>query len=218
MVDARESLMSRYSLPPSEIEPVSLRRVDLAIGDAAHWPAGEREVVRKLVYACGDPAIAHLVRASPGAVEAGVGALRRGCSIVVDVRMIEVAVDRRRASMLGCQVHCAIDAPAVLADAEARGLSRAAVAMQLLAGHMSGSLVIVGTAPTALLALLDMIDAGGPSPAAIVGMPVGFVAAAESKTELMAREVPYITVEGTRGGAGLAAAALNALLAMAADA
>lgn len=218
MVDARESLMARYSLPPSEIEPVSLRRVDLAIGDATHWPAGEREVVRKLVYACGDPAIAHLVRASPGAVAAGVGALRRGCSIVVDVRMIEVAVDRQRASSLGCHVHCAIDVPAVLADAGARGVSRAAAAMQSLAEHISGSLVVVGTAPTALLALLDMIDAGGPAPAAIVGMPVGFVAAAESKTELMAREVPYITVEGTRGGAGLAAAALNALLAMAADA
>ena len=212
-----QSLLRRYALPTAEIEALSLQRVDRAIGDAGQWTTLERAIVRKLVYASGDPAIAELVRFGRGAVEGAVAALRGHCPLVVDVRMVHVAIDRHCAEQLRCPVFCAIDEPKVLADAAATGLTRAATAIQSLAEHIVGSVVVVGTAPTALLALLDMIDAGGPRPAAIVGMPVGFVAAAESKIELMARDVPYITVEGTRGGAGLAAATTNALLTIAAN-
>ena len=206
--------MARYALPPDETEARSLQLVDRAI-DAARWPGAEREIVRRLVYAAGDAAIADLVRIHPSALSAGTAALRGGCPIIVDVRMVEVALDRVSASSLGCQVHCAIDAPAVIEEAKASGLSRAAVAIRSLATHLEEALVVVGTAPTALLALLDLLDAGGPAPSLIVGTPVGFVAAAQAKVELTARRVPYITILGTRGGAALGATAANALLQLA---
>lgn len=212
-----KTLVDRYSLPPSEMEALSLQRVDAAIGDLGRWPAGEREVVRRLVYASGDLAIAHLVRFHPDAVAQGAGALRRGAALVVDVRMVEMGLDRDLASQLGCSVYCAIDSPAVIQEARALRLSRAVVAIRSLAGYLDGGVAIVGTAPSALLALLDLVDSGRVRPTLIVGMPVGFVAAAEAKAELVARAVPYITVEGSRGGSALAASAANALLGLAAS-
>lgn len=209
------TLLRRYGLPPADIEALSLQRVDRAIGDLERWPVAERDIVRKLVYASGDPAIAGLVRFGHGVVDAALEALRHGCAIFVDVRMVDVAVDRPKATQLGCQIRCAVDDPAVIARAQRDGTTRAASAVHALAADLAGSVAVVGTAPTALLAILDLIDGGAPPPAAILGMPVGFVAASEAKVELMARAVPYVTIEGTRGGAGMAAATLNTLLAQA---
>jgi len=211
-----QSLIERYVLPPAEIERLSLQRVAAALGSSDHWMAAERQVVQRMVYAAGDPTIATLVNIHPEAVAAGLAALRAGQPIVVDVRMVEVALNHALTAHLRCPIHCAIDAPAVAAEARARGVPRAVVAMRALSQEADQGVVVIGNAPTALLSLLDLIDAGELRPALIIGTPVGFVAAAESKIELTARTVPFITIEGTRGGSALAAAAANALLRLAA--
>jgi precorrin-8X/cobalt-precorrin-8 methylmutase len=209
------TLVERYVLPPDEIEALSLERVDAAVPTLADWPPAERTVVRRMIYAAADPSLAARIRIHPQALEAGAGALRTGCTVVVDVRMVEVALDRPALKRLGCVLECSIDVPSVIEEAQATGLPRAVAAMRSLAPRARGGVVVVGTAPSALLALLDMVDAGEAAPAVVVGTPVGFVAASEAKAELMDRAIPFITIEGARGGAALAAAATNALIAMA---
>jgi precorrin-8X/cobalt-precorrin-8 methylmutase len=208
----RQTLVQRYALPPDEIEPLSMARLGVRLEGLDGLGAAERELVLRLVYAVGDPAIAAAVRIHPEAITAAVRALQDGRPVVTDVKMVRAGIDRRRAARLGCRVACAIDAPEVAERARLSNLPRAVEAMRLLAPAIDGGVVAVGNAPTALLAVLDLVDAGIARPAAIVGMPVGFVAAAEAKTELMARDVPYITVEGTRGGTPLAVSAVNTLL------
>jgi precorrin-8X/cobalt-precorrin-8 methylmutase len=148
--------------------------------------------------------------------------------------MVAAAIDRTRLTTLGNALHCALDLALSAMSAASNGghpaapdlegsngdgqnLPRAVAGMRAAAPLAHGAVVVIGTAPTALLALLDLVDAGAATPALIIGTPVGFTAAAESKTELIARTIPYVTVEGTRGGAALAAAAANALLRLAAD-
>ncbi len=205
-------LLERYGLPPAEIEALSQRRVQVGL------PPGNRTgdaaiVMQRMVYAAGDPELAALVRVHPDAVAAALGALRRGEPVLTDVRMVEVALERGRLDELGLETRCAITAARL--SGERPGLTRAAAGMISLADGLEGGIVVVGNAPTALLALLDLIDAGRAHPAMVVGTPVGFVAAVEAKAELAARETPFITVEGTRGGSAIAAAACNALLRLA---
>ena len=211
------TLVERYALPPAEIEALSLERVSAALAAVGSWPDPEAEIVRRVVYAAGDPTLAPLIRFHPEAVAAGVMALRAGRAIVVDVRMVEVALDYQRIARLGCPVHCQIDAREVREEAARLSLPRAVVAVRALVDAVTDGVVVIGNAPTALLSLLDLVDAGRARPALVVGMPVGFVAAAESKAELARRAVPFITIEGTRGGSAVAAAACNALLRLAVD-
>lgn len=217
MGEAGRSLVERYALPPAEIEAASLLHVDEALGRMRGWTADEHRVVQRMVYAAGDLTLALLVRLHPRAIESGIAALKRARPLFVDVRMVEAAVDRRRLQELGSTLLCAIDAPGVEIAALAEHLPRAVLAIRSLAGMLDDSVVVIGTAPTALLALLDLVDSGQAHPAVIIGTPVGFTTAVEAKAELMARDVPYVTIEGTRGGAALAAAATNALLRLAAD-
>ncbi|MBV8086589.1 MAG: precorrin-8X methylmutase [Chloroflexi bacterium] len=198
-----DTLLRRYGLAPEEIERRSLELIEAAIPNCSGWTSEAREVVKRMVYAAGDLALCGLTHVHPEAVEATVEALRARAPIVCDVRM--VAAGLRRSSN---PVHVAIDAP----PSSAGGITRTAAGIQQLARELDGGLAVIGNAPTALLALLDMVDAGECLPAAIIGTPVGFVAAAEAKRELIARTVPYVTVEGTRGGSAVAAAAMNALL------
>jgi precorrin-8X/cobalt-precorrin-8 methylmutase len=130
-------------------------------------------------------------------------------------RLQPAGLRRERLARLGCQVLVAIDQPQAAVLAKAKHITRAAAGLRALLPRLAGSVVAIGNAPTALLALLDGLDAGAAPPALIVGLPVGMVAAAESKAELLARDVPYVTLLGTRGGSPLAAAAVNALTALA---
>lgn len=207
-----QSLVERHALPPEEIEPLSVTRLSAQLGDYGGMQEADREVMLRLVYATGDPSIAEGVRLHADAVAAGVAALRAGRPIVTDVKMVRAGVDRRSAARLGCRVVCAIDAPEVVERAAASHLPRAVEAMRHLVTELDGGVAVIGNAPTALLSLLDMVDAGQARPALIIGMPVGFVAAAESKAELVRRDIPFITVEGTRGGTPLGVSAINTLL------
>jgi precorrin-8X/cobalt-precorrin-8 methylmutase len=204
--------MARYGLPPHEIERRSLALVEAAIPSCSGWTSDAREVVKRMVYAGGDLALAGLARVHADAVEAGLEAIRAGAPIVCDVRMVA-------AGLRACAnpTHIAVDvkeAPSPTAVGEER-VTRVAAGMRQLSSELNGGIAVIGNAPTALLALLDMIDEGRCQPALVIATPVGFVAAAESKQELLKRDLPYVTVDGTRGGSPLAAAAMNALLILA---
>ena len=211
------TLLDRFGLPPAEIEQLSLRRLEHTAGHLLPTDPASRRLVLRVLYAAGDPDLAPQLRVHPEAVRAGLAALRRGSPVLVDVQMVAAGLHRQRLAQLGCEVLVAIDQADARRVAAEGGVTRAAAGVRLLLPRASESVVAIGNAPTALLALLDGLDAGAPPPALIVGMPVGMVAAAESKAELLRRDVPYVTLVGTRGGSPLAAAALNALTAMALD-
>ena len=202
------SLLQRYALPPEEIELSSLRRVASLCRGALPSDPSEQAVALRMVYSSGDPTLASLIRISHGAARAGINALRAGAAIAVDVRMVEVGLDQRRLGVLRCPVQCALD---YVPENDFDEVPRTARGMAAVVNYVSGGVAVIGTAPTALLALLDAIDMGAPPPALIIATPPGFVAAPESKQELAMRSIPYIAVRGTHGGAALAVAALNAI-------
>ncbi len=209
------TLVEKYALLPEEIDRLSLVMVaDSLLGDAgaASLPEAERYVLHRIVRAEGDPDIAADVRFSDGAVDAALASLRDVRRVVTDVRMVQVGISRAALGRRGVETACLIDAPEVAERARREGTTRSVAAVRELAPQMDGAVLAIGNAPTALLALLDLIDAGQVSPAAVIGMPVGFVACPESKAELAARNVPHITILGRRGGSSAAAATVNALL------
>ncbi len=211
------TLLARYGLPPAEIEHLSLARVEQAAGPTLPRDPERRHVARRLLYAAGDPALARSIRLHPALVQASIAALRAGAPVLVDVSMVAAGLRRDALRQWGCTVIVAVEEPDAARAARTAGITRTAMGVRLLAPRLAGAVVAIGNAPTALLELLDLIDAGCPAPAAIIGMPVGLVAAAESKDELVRRATPYATVMGTRGGSALAAAVVNALLELATD-
>ncbi len=210
------SLVKKYALLPDEIDRESLKLVEASLPDSRSWSDAERNVVCRIVRAEGDPAIANAVRFSPGAVGQGINALRGGAEVVTDVRMVEVGISKVLLSNLGISTRCQIDTPQVASRAQKEGTTRSVASIRELAPYMNGSVVAVGNAPTALLALLDLVGDKLATPALIIGMPVGFVACAESKEELSRSSIPYISVWDRRGGSSAAAATVNALLSLAA--
>jgi precorrin-6Y C5,15-methyltransferase (decarboxylating) len=199
---------------PDAIEPLSMSRIADAALDIP-WTGIEREMALRIAYAVGDASVLSDFACSNGAVQIGVDALTRGAPLIADVRMVVTGIDKRRARQLGIEIRTRIDDSEVAALAGQRGITRSAQAMLSQASQLNGAVVAIGNAPTALLALLDMIDAGVTRPALILGFPVGYVAAAESKAELERRDVPFITMRGPRGGTPMAVSAANTLLRLA---
>ena len=206
------SLVKKYALTPDEIDRRSLEMVEAILPEGLKLPPQERYVLCRIVRAEGDAGIVPLVKFSPDGVEAGLNALRSRALVVTDVRMVEMGISKALLRNANLATSCMIDAPEVADRARREGTTRSVAAIRELAPRISGAVCAIGNAPTALLALLDLIDAGEVSPALVIGMPVGFVACAESKDELVKRNVPYITVMGRRGGSSAAAATVNALL------
>lgn len=169
-------------------------------------------VAVRLIHACGMTDIVQELSASPDAVSAGRKALSAGMPIFCDSQMVANGIIRKRLPMQN-DVICTLNDPEVPEIAKRIGNTRSAAALELWESRLSGAVVAIGNAPTALFHLLELLDAGAPKPALILGFPVGFVGAAESKAELAAnsRGVPFITLQGRRGGSAIAAAAVNAL-------
>jgi precorrin-8X/cobalt-precorrin-8 methylmutase len=168
-------------------------------------------VAVRLIHTCGMTDIVSDLSASPNAGSLGRAALRSGCSILCDSQMVAEGVTRKRLPADNAVI-CTLRAPEVPALAQKLENTRSAAAMELWRSQMEGAVVAIGNAPTALFRLLEMLDEGAPKPAIILGFPVGFVGAAESKAALAnSRGVPYITLQGRRGGSAMAAAAINAL-------
>jgi precorrin-8X/cobalt-precorrin-8 methylmutase len=175
-------------------------------------PLDLQPVAVRLIHACGMVDIVKDLQASPEAAAIGRRALQQGAAILCDSQMVAYGVTRSRLSANNAII-CTLNHPEILDLAQRLENTRSAAALELWRSHLAGSVVAIGNAPTALFRLLEMLDAGSPKPALILGFPVGFVGAAESKTELAAnsRGVPFITLHGRRGGSPIAAAAINAL-------
>jgi precorrin-8X/cobalt-precorrin-8 methylmutase len=170
----------------------------------------ERVVVR-MIHACGMTDLPRDVEMSPDFAQAGRAGLLGGAAILCDSKMVANGITRARLPA-GNPVICTLDDPQVPWLAQNLETTRTAAAMELWRDRLAGSVVVVGNAPTALFRLLEMLDDGAPAPAAVIGIPVGFIGAAESKAALAgAGRVPFLVVHGRRGGSAMAAAALNAL-------
>lgn len=201
---------------PSEIEAESFRRIEAQVGPH-HLPSEVWSVVRRMIHTSGDPEYLAAARIHPRAIAAGVEALRRGCSVATDTRMLLAGISTGRLDRLGVTAFCLMDDPAVAAEAARRGTTRAEVAMERSLPKLAGGIVAIGNAPTALLKVLQCLEGKDPADCPlIIGLPVGFVNAAESKELLNSSLLPFITSLGRKGGSPVAAAAVNALLRLAA--
>lgn len=207
-------MTSPQSNAAREIEARSMGIVASLISSADFGP-DERPIVMRIVHAGGDPTLASQVRFHPLAVKSSVELLRGGATLVADVQMTAAGINKSALDRLGCRLLCAIDLPEVARQAARLQTTRATAAMQYLASHLDGGVAVIGNAPTALREIVRMSAAEIVRPALVIGMPVGFVDAAESKQALMESDLVWITVEGTRGGSSLAAATVNALLRLA---
>lgn len=205
--------MNDYVRDPAEIT----RRSFAAIRDEtdlSRFPPDIAEIVLRLIHATAAPEIAGGLVWSEGAGRAGRAALAQGAAILADGEMTAKGIIRGRLPRLN-EVVCTIAEPGVADRAKAQGTTRAAVAVELWRGRIAGSVIAIGTAPTALFRLLEILDETEERPALILGFPVGYIGAAESKAALAAdpRGVPFIALKGRKGGSALAAAAVNALAA-----
>lgn len=197
---------------PRAIEENSMELIYPFIKDM-DLTAEEITVYSRMIHASGDVDYGHLIHTSKGAVAAGIQALRKGCNIYCDVTMVQTGINKRALSVLGGQTFCRIADPAVAASAKEKNISRSLEAMNSFGEELNGSIVAIGNAPTALFEVIRMVKEEGITPALIIGIPVGFVGAAESKEMLIQEStVPYITVRGTKGGSPIVASVVNALL------
>ena len=197
-----------------ERDPGAIYRRSFAVirreADLARFSPLEERVAVRVIHACGMVEAADDLVFSPGAAAAARDALRAGAPIFCDARMVAEGVTRTRLPADN-EVICTLSEASTPALAARLGTTRTAAAIELWLPRLGGSLVAIGNAPTALFRLLEAIAAGAPSPAAIVGMPVGFVGAAESKEALIASGLPAIAMRGRKGGSAMTAAVANAL-------
>jgi precorrin-8X/cobalt-precorrin-8 methylmutase len=183
-----------------------------AEADLSRFSAEEAEIVVRMIHACGAVEAAHHIVFGGNLVAAARAALAAGAPILCDAEMVAHGITRARLPA-GNDVICTLNAPGVSDLAKKLETTRSAAALDLWRDRLGGAVVAIGNAPTALFRLLDLLDAGAPKPAAILGIPVGFVGAAESKDALGAapRGVPFLLVRGRIGGSAMTAAAVNAL-------
>jgi precorrin-8X/cobalt-precorrin-8 methylmutase len=181
-----------------------------AEADLSGLPEDVARVAVRMIHACGMVDLVDDIGFSPGVVTAARKALLGGAPILCDAEMVASGVTRRRLPA-GNEVVCMLRDPSVPELAARLGTTRSAAALDLWGGRLAGSVVAVGNAPTALFRLLEMVAAGAPRPAAVLGIPVGFIGAAESKEALAASGLEYLIVRGRRGGSAMAASAVNAL-------
>ena len=198
-------------------EPMAIenRSMELIAPHLAELHLDERatKLYSRLIHASGDVGYAPITRVHPEAIDRAIEALKAGAHIYKDVEMVRTGINKKKLASFGGEVHCLVADPDVAVQAKELGITRSMVAMRKFGKALDGSIVAIGNAPTALFEVLRLVREEGIRPACIVGIPVGFVGAAESKAELAENGiVPYITVEGTKGGSPIAAAAINALM------
>ena len=198
-------------------EPMAIenRSMELIAPHLAELHLDERatKLYSRLIHASGDVGYAPITRVHPEAIDRAIEALKAGAHIYTDVEMVRTGINKKKLASFGGEVHCLVADPEIAAEAKELGITRSMVAMRRFGKDLDGSIVAIGNAPTALFEVLRLVREEEIRPACIVGIPVGFVGAAESKAELAENGiVPYITVEGTKGGSPIAAAAINALM------
>lgn len=201
-----------YIKKPMEIENKSMEIIapylkDLNLNDE------ETKVYSRIIHAAGDVEYAPIIRLHPDAITAGKEAIKKGYNIYTDVEMVRTGINKRKLASFGGEVFCRVADPEIARVAKEKGITRSMAAMQSFGQDLDGAIVAVGNAPTALYEVLRMVEQDGIRPALIVGIPVGFVGAADSKEALAANTiVPYVTVAGTKGGSPIAASVINAIM------
>ena len=203
-------------MKPHEIERLSFEIIDAEAGNHG-FPEDQWPIVRRVIHTSADFEWQAMIRLHPQAIASGVAALRKGCVVITDTNMARVGIRQRDLDRFGGSVRCYMTDPRVAQAAAREGITRAKAAVDLAVSEMEGGIYVVGNAPTALLRMIELMEAGDVQPALVVGLPVGFVNAAESKALLLEGEVPYITNVGRKGGSNVAAAVVNALILMAAE-
>ncbi len=201
------------------IEDSSFAIIDEEAGPHPFGPA-EWQVVRRVIHATADFEFKRLMRFHPEAIAAGIAALRGGCTVLVDVRMIAAGLNEDRLRACGCTIANYISDDDVIRAAKANDSTRAIESMKKAhrLGKLDGSIVAIGNAPTALIETVRLVREEGARPALVIGVPVGFVSAAESKATAANLSTPFIVAEGRKGGSPIAVAILHALLLLSTEA
>ncbi len=201
-------------MKPQEIEDLSFKIIEKEAGNHPfsrdEWP-----IVRRMIHTSADFDYINTIRFHPKAIEAGIKAIRKGCRIFTDTHMARVGIRKKEIETFGGEVTCLIADEDVAKNAKTSGTTRALAAVDMACDRMAGGIYVIGNAPTALLRLIELVKEKKASPALIIGLPVGFVNAAESKDALMTLDFPYITNKGRKGGSNIAASVVNALAIMA---
>lgn len=199
------------NLKPMDIEKRSFAIIAEQLGDTKLDSENEL-VIKRVIHTTADFDYVQNLVFSPHAVTKGLSALRAGCHIVTDTQMAKAGINKTILGRLGGEVHCFMSDPDVAAEAKERGVTRAIVSMEKAAQLPGQCIFAIGNAPTALIALHGLIEAGKLDPALIIGVPVGFVNVVESKELFLDSPVPHIIARGRKGGSNVAAAICNALL------
>ena len=199
------------NIKPMDIEKRSFAIITELLGDTQLDPENEL-VIKRVIHTTADFDYVENLVFSPHAVGKGIAALREGCDIVTDTQMAKAGINKTILGRLGGEVHCFMSDPDVTAEAKERGVTRAIVSMERAAQLSKPCVFAIGNAPTALISLHELIEAGKLDPALIIGVPVGFVNVVESKELFLDSPVPHIIARGRKGGSNVAAAICNAML------
>lgn len=198
-------------IDPSQIEKRSFEIITELLGDTV-LPPEQESIIKRVIHTTADFSYVESLHFTPGAVNAGLEALRGGCDIVTDTQMAKAGISKAALGKLGGIVHCFMSDPDVAAEAKRRGITRATVSMERAAALEKPCIFAIGNAPTALLTIAELVEAGKLHPALIIGVPVGFVNVVESKERILELPVESIVARGRKGGSNVAAAICNALM------
>ncbi len=196
---------------PEEIEKRSMEIIDSILGETA-WTGLELSIVKRCIHTSADFDYAKNLYFSENSAKIAVDALKRGASIITDTKMAASGINKKKLAQLGGSVYCFMDDSDVAREAKTRGVTRSSVCMERGMALPGEKIFAVGNAPTALIRLYELIGSGKVSPAAVIGVPVGFVNVEESKQLIMKTAVPCIVAQGRKGGSNIAAAICNALI------
>jgi len=199
---------------PEEIERKSFSLIRQGLSKGGSWSPLEAEIIQRVIHATGDFQYQELIRFHEGALSAAWRAFSQKRTIITDVNMVRVGINKTLLRKIGCRIKCYIAQREIREAAAASGLTRAALAIRKAAqeGDSPGALVVIGNAPTSLWETLDLIEGEQWRPSLVIGVPVGLVGAAEAKEQLLRHSIPYITCLGPKGGSSVAVAIVNALM------
>lgn len=202
------------TVQPQEIEDMSFQIIADELGEHS-FTSEQFPIVQRVIHASADFDLGRSLVFHPDAVKAGIEAIRSGKKVVADVQMVQVGISKNRIEKFGGEVKVYISDRDVMEEAKRLNTTRAIISMRKAIKEAEGGIFCIGNAPTALLELIRLVKEGEAKPGLIIGMPVGFVSAAESKEELAKLDIPFITNIGRKGGSPVTVAALNAISIMA---
>ena len=202
-----------YIKDPMAIEKRSFEIITEELGEKT-FPEREDKIIKRVIHTTADFEYGDITKISDTAIDSAINALKNGCKIYTDTNMALSGINKRKLKELNCEIYCLVHDEEVAEEAKLKGLTRSMIGMERAVKDENTKIFVIGNAPTALFQLLKHVDNGETKPALIVGVPVGFVGAAESKEELVKRDIPYITTMGRKGGSTVGAAIINAILYM----